>query len=59
MKTQVIMTKVLGGSRPLVAFALSMQIKSRLRDPPLLKNKPKKATTLHVTPELLCRTVYF
>lgn len=49
------MTEALAGIRPLVAFALRMQIKSLPCDPQLLG---KKKNTQHVTPELLCRTVY-
>lgn len=48
------MTKALAGIRPLVASALRMQIKSLPCDPQLLGKK----NTQHVTPELLCRTVY-
>lgn len=47
------MTKALAGIRPLVASALRMQIKSLPCDPQLLEKN-----TQHVTPELLCRTVY-
>lgn len=44
------MTKALGGIRPLVAFALRMQIKSLLCDPQLLEKKHSACDPRAVVP---------